>query len=136
MLIKYKCDVNFKTFQKYKIRTMMKAAVLKEYFLAHPVYIYIHLYVRTLYSTAALYVHCKVPQLYMYTVQYRSSICTLYSTAALYLHCTVPQLYYIHCGERRENISYQLCSSIRGRVRLPAIPRKFKVYFAILLITC
>ncbi|XP_023340988.1 uncharacterized protein LOC111711002 isoform X3 [Eurytemora carolleeae] len=39
----------------------------------------------------------------------------------------VPQLYYIHCGERRENISYQLCSSIRGRVRLPATPRKFKI---------
>ena len=50
----------------------MKAAVLKEHFLAHPVYIYIY-----------MYVHSKVPQLYMYTVKYRSSICTLYSTAAV-----------------------------------------------------
>ena len=51
----------------------------------------------------SMYVHCKVPQLYMYIVKYRSSICTLYSTAALYVHCKVPQLY-MYTVEYRSSI--------------------------------
>jgi len=37
------------------------------------------------------------------------------------------QLYYLYCGADPDEVSYQLCSSIKGRVRLPTAPGNFKI---------
>ena len=67
-----------------------------------------------------LYRMCTVPDVYC-------TVCVLYRMFKTLYMIAVPQMYYLYCGVEGGDLSYEQCSSIKGRVRLPSRPRSYKV---------